>query len=85
MVYRDGFAPRLECLDLDRLFSPKSFVHRRDRRTDFDVLIELYRTPLGRAKIAPIGVEPIEMERASRFTPIREVLLLEGVPSHELP
>ena len=82
-IFQDGQPPRVQVVLLDQLYSPKAFIHRFDRNADIMVLVSLLSTPEGRSRMVAIGIEPLSGAGAKRLTPIRSVLLLDGVPNND--
>jgi hypothetical protein len=71
-------------IPLEQLVSPKPTISRWDRGRDFFRLIELMRSPAGRAGTPPIFVGPVSDEVASRHTPLSDVSVLDD-PAEDNP
>ncbi|HEX4612507.1 MAG TPA: hypothetical protein VH092_30215 [Urbifossiella sp.] len=59
-LYEPGRPPRLIFVPLDRLHSPRSSVSRSDPRHNYPALERVMGTAIGRSRIPPIDVQPLD-------------------------
>ncbi len=72
-LIRDGMEDELILVRLDRLCSPKERVGRWDHRRDLFDLVALLKTPIGRAKMPEISVQPLGAAGQTRSIPLTDV------------
>lgn len=76
-VFRGGQPSFLAVVDVDRVYSTKSSIRRRDKNRDFFDLVHVMSSPEGRAGIEPVTLEPISSEFAAKLVSLTDVVVID--------
>jgi len=76
VLYEQGQPPRIIYVNPGQLHSPKRSISRSDPRHNFSALLTAMQTPLGRAKIPPISLQPLGEKAQPVAVPLSQVALL---------